>query len=175
MHGIAMRIKKHGRRESRITVDQQSQFNKAQKTLADLFASMRGIPWLTGPGLPTTDFSGMPTTPITFSSSTDSAGLELVDIYLWVFKRVMERKEVAPELFALVRPQLRRGRIDEISLNALGARWSRWFDEMPEPTAEQIAQGRDLLAIDEGRRLRAVSNPSPQQPSGGDDSARVLI
>ncbi|VWD46783.1 hypothetical protein BCO18175_07303 [Burkholderia contaminans] len=165
MHGIAMRIKKHGRKELRITVDQQSQFNKAQKTLSELFASMREVPWLTGPGLPKMDLTGMPTTPITFASSADSAGLELVDIYLWVFKRVMERKEVAPELYALVRTQLRRGRTDEISLNALGARWSRWFDELPEVaelTEEQMAKGRELLAIDESRRLRAVSGDVPQ-------------
>jgi hypothetical protein len=32
---------------------------------------------LNGPGLPEVDFSGMPTTPITISSSADSAGLEL--------------------------------------------------------------------------------------------------
>lgn len=175
MHGIAMRIKKHGRKESRITVDQQSQFNKAQKTLSDLFASMRGVPWLTGPGLPQMDLSGMPTTPITFASSADSAGLELVDIYLWVFKRVMEQKEVAPELYALVRPQLRRGRTDEISLNAIGARWSRRFDELPEPTEEQMAKARELLAIDERRRLRAVSNAHPQELSEGDEDARVPI
>lgn len=175
MHGIAMRIKKHGRKESRITVDQQSQFNKAQETLSDLFASMRGVPWLTGPGLPQMDLSGMPTTPITFASSADSAGLELVDIYLWVFKRVMEQKEVAPELYALVRPQLRRGRTDEISLNAIGARWSRRFDELPEPTEEQMAKARELLAIDERRRLRAVSNAHPQELSEGDEDARVPI
>ncbi|WDD90302.1 hypothetical protein Bsp3421_000127 (plasmid) [Burkholderia sp. FERM BP-3421] len=175
MHGIAMRIKKHGRRESQITVDQQSQFNKAQKTLSELYASMRGVPWLTGPGLPETDFRGMPVTPLTFSLSADSAGLELVDIYLWVFKRVNERKEVAPELYALVRPQLRRGRTDEISLNALGARWGRWFDALPEPAEEQMAKARERLAIDEGRRLRAMNSDSRQLSEGDDGVPRVTL
>lgn len=156
MHGIASRLKKHRKKVSKIIVDQQSQFNKAQKTLSEYFATMSGIPAVNGPGLPAIDFSGMPKTPISFSSSASSAGLELVDVQLWVFKRAMEQKELAPELYALIKPHLHRGRTDEISLNALAARWERWFEELPDPTAEQITKGRELMAIDEERRLRAV-------------------
>ena len=68
----------------------------------------------------------------------------------------MEKKELAPELYALVKPHIHRGRTDEISLNALAARWERWFEELPDPTEEQIAKGKELMAIDEERRLRAV-------------------
>ena len=161
MHGIATRIKKHGKKASKIVVDQQSQFNKAQKTLAEYFAALSGVPAINGPGLPAIDFSGMPQTPISFSSSVDNPGLELVDLHLWVFKRAMEKKELAPKLYALIKPQLHRGRTDEISLNALGARWERWFREMPEPTDEQMTRGKELLALDEERRLRAIkSSPS---------------
>ncbi len=41
MHGIAKRIGSMGRQTSRIIVDQQSQFNKAQRTLAGFYQSAR--------------------------------------------------------------------------------------------------------------------------------------
>ena len=156
MHGIASRLKKQRKKEAAIIVDQQSQFNKAQKSLSEYFAAMSGIPAVNGPGLPAINFSGMPKTPISFSSSASSGGLELVDVHLWVFKRVIEKKELAPELYALIKPHIHRGRTDEISLNAIAARWERWFEELPDPTEEQIAKGKELMAIDEERRLRAV-------------------
>ena len=156
MHGIASRIKKHRKKESAIIVDQQSQFNQAQKTLSEHFAAMSGVPAVNGPGLPEIDFSGMPKTPISFSSSATSAGLELVDVHLWVFKRFIERKDLAPELYALVKRHIHRGYTNEISLSAIAARWERWFKELPDPTEEQIAKAIELMAADEGRRLRAV-------------------
>lgn len=156
MHGIASRIKKRRKQATRIVVDQQSQFNQAQKTLSQFFSSARGAPMVNGPGLPEIDFSGMPTVPIAFSSSMNSAGLELVDIYLWVFKRTIEKKELAPDLFSIVKPQLHKGRTDEISLNAIAHRWSKWFEDLPEPTEEQMAKGKELMAYDEERRLKAV-------------------
>lgn len=156
MHGIAARLRKHRKEASRIVVDQQAQFNKAQKTLSQHFALMRDVPLVNGPGLPKLDFRNMPDTPITFESSANSAGLELVDIYLWVFKRFMEGKELAPELLPIIRSQFHRGQADEISISAIASRWKRWFDELPEPTEENMEKARELMAIDEQRRLRAI-------------------
>jgi hypothetical protein len=156
MHGIASRLKSPKAFAS-ITVDQQSQFNKAQRTLADLYSNAREVPWVSGPGLPIMDLSKMPTAPIAFRSSKDSAGLELVDCYLWIFKRLLEGKELAPELFPIIKAQFYRGKTNEISLNAIAAQWSRVFNEMPEPTKEQLQTAKEMLAKDEERRLRAVS------------------
>jgi hypothetical protein len=159
MHGIAARIKATGRDAVKIVVDQQSQFNKAQKTLADFYASAREIEWAAGPGMPVMDLKNMPQVPIVFSSGKASAGLELVDIQLWVFKRFMEDKELAPELFALIKPHLYRGRTDEISLAALEKRWTAHFAQVPElheMSPDQIACGAEILRIDEARRMVAV-------------------
>jgi hypothetical protein len=160
MHGIAARIKATGKEAVKIVVDQQSQFNKAQKTLADFYASAREIEWAAGPGMPVMDLTNMPKVPIVFSSSKDSAGLELVDIQLWVFKRFIEGKELAPELFALIKPHLYRGRTDEISLAALSKRWTAHFARIPElheMPPDQIARGAEIWKIDEERRLAAVN------------------
>jgi len=156
MLGIAARLNKTKRSASRVIVDQQSQFNKSQKNLADFYASARSIHFENGPGLPEISFKGVPAIPIEFSSGLVSAGLELSDIYLWVFKRAMEEKDLAPELYSLIAPQLHRGRTDEISLNALAQRWEKHFRDLPEPTEEQMNKGRELMAMDETRRLHAI-------------------
>lgn len=158
MIGIARRLLKNRKSASSIIVDQQSQFNKAQRKLSDFYAKSRDIPFISGPGLPDIDFRGMPEIPITCLSGTDSTGLELVDIYLWIFKRLMDRKELAPELYPLIKGQFHRGHSDEISIDAIKNRWSKFFEELPEPTGEQIKKAREFRRADENRRLNALNS-----------------
>ncbi|MCY1212397.1 hypothetical protein D9M72_241310 [compost metagenome] len=117
-----------------------------------------------GPGLPIVDHTHVPHIPIEFSSSTNSCGLELVDVHLWVFKRAMEGADLPPELQALVYAHMRRAKTDEISLKAIEHRWSKWFSQIPELEAmstEQVERAREMLAIDEARRLKAVAGALP--------------
>jgi len=160
MKGIGERLRRHRKEASRIVVDQQTQFNKAQRSLSQHLALMRNVPLVNGPGLPELDLRHIPDTPITFDSSTNSAGLQLVDIYLWVFKRFMEGKEVAQGLLPLIRSQNRCGLTEEISLNAAISRWNQWFDALPEPTDPDFEKARELIAADEARRSRAIQGQS---------------
>jgi hypothetical protein len=85
--------------------------------------------------------------------------LELTDIYLWIYKRVMEQGELAPALFPLVRAGMRKITTDEVSLKAISVRWKAYFDRMPElheMTPEQLAKGKEILAMDESRRLARI-------------------
>lgn len=75
--------------------------------------------------------------------------LELVDIYLWVFKRLMEEIELTPEIYPLLKKQMYKSRTDEISINAIAPRWQKWFEDLPEPTEEQLEKGREIMAMDE--------------------------
>ena len=88
MQGIANRIKKHKVKRPTIIVDQQSQFNTTQKSLAEFYASAKasGHKFEIGPGMPEIDYSNMPDAPIAIKSGLESYGLEIVDIYLWLFK-----------------------------------------------------------------------------------------
>jgi hypothetical protein len=156
MHGIAGRLKKP-KAIANITVDQQSQFNKAQKNLAEFYANARDIPLETGPGMPKMNLRNIPDAPIIFKSSKDSIGLELVDIYLWIFKRLMEGIKLPSELHPLVKAQIHKGRTDEISLQGISSRWARWFDELPEPTPEQIEAAKQIQQKDEARRKDAIA------------------
>lgn len=159
MHGIAKRIIQRGKRASRIVVDRQSEFNKAQRTLSEFFAAASGMEGATGPGMPKISFAGMPKTPIEFAAGTESAGLELVDVYLWIFKRLIDGKDMAAELLPLVYAQRHRGNTDEVSLRAIEARWERHFANMPaleDMPPEQVEAVREILAKEEARRQQAL-------------------
>lgn len=158
MMGIATSLRETGSPASRIVVDRQSQFNKAQRTLAEFYAAAASnrVEFKAPHGMPVMNFDGMPTVPIEFSGGSMSAGLELNDIYLWIFKRLMEDGEVTTQLEPLVRELLPRTVTDEVSLNAIAARWSRWMRNLPElaeMSEEQRRGGRELLQLDENRRL----------------------
>jgi len=158
MHGIASRLKKNNKNASIITVDQQSQFNKGQKTFAELCVSVKDAPLLSiGPGLPEINFKHMPTIPLSFKSGTESAGLEVVDVYIWLFKRMLEHKKIANELLPFINKQIPKSRTDEISINAISSRWQKWFEKLPEPTEDESKKGKELMEIDEERRIRGMS------------------
>lgn len=157
MHGIASRLKKNNKNASIITVDQQSQFNKGQKTFAEFCVSVKNAPLLSiGPGLPEIDFKDMPTIPLSFKSGTYSAGLEVVDVYIWLFKRMLEEKEVANELQPFINKQIPKSKTYEISINAISSRSQKWFEELPEPTEDEIKKGSELMKIDEARRISGM-------------------
>ncbi|HIC4801579.1 TPA: DUF3800 domain-containing protein, partial [Salmonella enterica] len=91
-----------------------------------------------------------------FLSGTQSAGLELVDIYLWTFKRFMEDKELTKPLTRLVYTNLKTARTDNVSLQSVGKRFKEFFENKPEPTAEKMAQVRELRELEEARRMPYV-------------------
>ena len=158
MHGVANRIKSHKIKKPTIIIDQQSQFNTTQKSLAQFYALAKasGHKFESGPGMPDIDFSHMPDAPINVQSSLDSYGLEIVDIYLWIFKRKLEDKAVAPELNKLIAPQFKRGMFDELSLEALEKRWFPYFDNLPELSSQQEAEVKNILSNREKERLKAI-------------------
>ncbi len=159
MHGISGRLRALDRKASRIIVDQQSDFNKAQRALAELYASASGMKMRMGLRMPTNDFRGIPTIPIEFKGGTESACLELVDIYLWIFKRFFEQKRIGEASYPLVKRQLHRGRTNEISLKAIDARWSGWIKSLPkssEMSEEQLDRALRIYEVEEGRRMEAV-------------------
>lgn len=163
MQSIASRIKDGNSKTPVIVVDQQTQFNKTQRSLAEYYAEASGHRFDFGTGLPEIDFTGMPVTPIIFQSGLDNVGLELVDIYLWLFKRLFEGKEIAPELHPLLVPHISNGIYNEISLNAIAERWTEWFENLPEPTPEQWESGRQVMEIDEKRRLNEIATSKQRQ------------
>ncbi|WP_115672693.1 DUF3800 domain-containing protein [Ciceribacter selenitireducens] len=134
MQVMAVQSNKKGRSIRKITVDRQTEFNKAQGELASWYESLRAVKHNTdlGPGMPKFDYSMMPEVPPTFTAGDESAGLELVDITLWIAKRLEEKRDVLPELRHLFASQTKRGLVDEVSLDAIDRRW-RHLLSLPAP------------------------------------------
>jgi hypothetical protein len=139
-----------------ITVDRQSQFNTAQRSIAEVYGRARGSTLPMGPGMPVVDFTGMPDCPIVVAGGADSPGLEITDVCLWAFRRVNEGREVPDALVPVCKRLASRTDTDEVSLRALERRWGDHFSKMPEPGEEQIATARALLELAEQRRQEAV-------------------
>ncbi|HGN8756592.1 DUF3800 domain-containing protein [Enterobacter asburiae] len=152
LHGICSRLGAPNRKAD-IIVDQQSQFNTTQRELNEFYYQIREQPWALGPGLPVMDMKNMPAKPLVFQSGTMSAGLELVDIYLWIFKRYMEQKELTRPLSRLIYTNLKTARTDSVSLQSVAKRFKEFFEKLPEPTAEMMEKANELRALEETRRL----------------------
>ena len=158
MLGIAKRLKNSNKKAIKVIVDRQSQFNKAQKFIANFYNQGRDVPWVSGPSLPVMDLKNIPEVPISCTPGTDSVGLELVDIYIWIFKRSFEGKELAPQLNTIIKDQMHRGLYDEISINALIDRWGNWFNDLPDPSEEQMVKAKEMIEFDEARRKQHLVN-----------------
>lgn len=152
LHGICSRLGAPNRKAD-IIVDQQSQFNTTQRELNEFYYQIREQPWALGPGLPVMDMKNMPAKPLVFQSGTMSAGLELVDIYLWIFKRYMEQKELTRPLSRLIYTNLKTARTDSVSLQSVAKRFKEFFEKLPEPTAEMMEKANELMAVEETHRL----------------------
>ena len=153
LHGICHRLGAPNRK-ARIIVDQQSQFNTTQRELSVFYRQIRAQPWELGPGLPVMDMKNMPEQPLIFQSGTQSAGLELVDLYLWIFKRFMEGKELTRPLARLVYTNRHTSITSSVSLDAIGKQFKAFMETLPEPTADMLQKGRELQAREEARRLQ---------------------
>lgn len=166
MQGIARRLQEAKAEASRIVVDHQAEFNDAQKVLSDMYATAAGIEFSNGPGLPKLEFDGMPSTPVEFMSTEKSAGLELVDVMLWIHRRLDEEKPVANALMPLVRFNAPKGQTDELSLVGLYHRWGPELSSVPDIAnipPERIAEVRAIMERDNAR-VKAALEACGQRP-----------
>lgn len=154
---IAIQARKQSRTVRRIVVDRQTQFNKAQAELSDIYRRLRGHKQSMGPDMPEMDMTNMPDIPPTFSPGDESAGLELVDVVLWVAKRKEDGKPVSPELAQMFNAFAKRGTTDEVSLAGLDRRW-RFLVDLPEPEGPIPDELAAKLEEWENDRQKAVSD-----------------
>lgn len=153
---IATQSAARKKRVHRITVDRQTEFNKSQGELAEWYRRLRGHKTDMGPGMPKFDYSNIPEVPPTFMPGDASAGLELVDVTLWIAKRLEEEKPVSRELNELFWTQAKRGIRDEVSLAGLDKRWRHLVD-LPEPDHSMTDELKEHLALLEQRRKDVVA------------------
>ena len=155
LQGVALRSKQMRSKVTSIVTDQQNEFNNAQKFLNDIYRKMRNSKAVMPNGMPTFDWSDMPDLDIEFRSSDQSAGLEMVDIYLWIWKRIAEGKNMSDEGHRLIYGQRHRGITDEVSLEGLQTRWSTLLS-LPDADPDSMDRAREILQHAEIERLEAL-------------------
>jgi len=154
LHGIASRLKRDGGKALSVVVDQQSQFNKAQKWIADFYHQAREIPMEVGPGLPVMDLTHVPDISISCVQGSTNVGLELVDVYLWLFKRYFEGKPLSAPLTNLIGKQFNIGYTDQVSLGAIAERWPKFFADLPHLSEAEAEKMKSVRAISEAERKK---------------------
>lgn len=157
LHGISNRLKKKRKQQVSIIVDRQEQYNPAQEKISDTYKSLREIPFELGPGMPMMDLKHIPNSPISFLPGTSSIGLELVDIFIWIFKRWDEKKYLDPDLHWVLESQGQRGLYDEIALSRIEERWGPFFDSLQDPDEDQLERVQELLALQEMNRQERLT------------------
>lgn len=156
LQGIGREATAMGRKVHKVTVDRQTEFNKAQAELAGIYQKLRGHKSSLGPGMPEFDYSTLPEFPPEYKPGDESAGLELIDVTLWTAKRIREDKPVSNELVSLFHRQARRGHTDEVSLAGLDHRW-RHLASLPPPGPNDPISPQLQDAIDEMERKRLAA------------------
>lgn len=156
MAGIARRLTDPSQ-ATRIIVDQQSQFNKSQRSLAQVYSKMRHAPAFLGPGMPEMNLKNLPDVPIECCAGQESVGLELVDLYLWIFKRLFDDKKLSSDFQPLINSQKSQGEFDQVSLSEITHRWFSFFERLPEPTPDQMAMAQKHLIEQEAQRRKAMN------------------
>lgn len=141
-----------------IIVDRQSEFNRAQEWIHNFYQQQNDVHALGVLGIPEMDLRDFPKVPVICTPGDESAGLELVDVYLWIMKRVIEDRSIAPELEQLCEDQTNKGEllISDVSLNTINNRWSKFFEQhLPDIssfTTEELERKEDFYEQDEACR-----------------------
>lgn len=143
---VANRLKAARRKALKITVDRQSQFNPAQiqthAHYAQISATLRKSPtdrdWYVGHPVHEGArqdiqnlISHFPDEKITISTSQDSVGLQLVDVYLWVVNRSMTG-DLPAELNRFAAMLVDPMTVDGISITAMMARFNAFEKKLPQ-------------------------------------------
>lgn len=155
---IHQKLKLNSTEAKAIIVDRQSEFNRAQEYIHNFYQQQNDVYALGVLGMPEMDLRDFPKVPVICTPGNESAGLELVDVYLWIMKRIIEDKSIAPELEQLCEDQTNKGEllIGDVSLNTIDKRWSHFFEQnVPDIssfTTEELEKKDRLHEESEARR-----------------------
>jgi uncharacterized protein DUF3800 len=151
---MARRLRNKGLKDATsIIVDQQTQFNRAQigthhhqkliaesmkRTSAEERQRVLRHPLYRQIGSDEVLQKGMPQTQIAVSSSNNSVGLQIVDVYLWITNRMITDADLSPELRYLGGTFLKRALRDGISMDGMAHRFEEF--ERLLPTEEALTE-----------------------------------
>lgn len=128
LHGISARLKDSNKKAASVIVDRQNQFNDAQDILVKTYQCLKGSLYEEiDTGLPVMDLQYLPEISISCVAGTENIGLELVDIYLWIYKRILEGKISDTRLDDLIQELNESKYNNTVSIIAILDQWKDYF------------------------------------------------
>lgn len=134
-------------RNNRITVDRQSQYNNVQEFTLGFFQALSNVRanannterdyYLKHPiyeHLTKDDIllKGMPEESMNVSCSSDSIGLQITDIYLWLANKMVDGSQLSEELLKLGKKVTAHSFVDGISEERIIDRWNNFEKKLPQ-------------------------------------------
>jgi hypothetical protein len=163
MRGIDQAARAWKRPVREIVHDRQSQFEKSLIQWHDIYArpELAGVEPISWPG-EDAPFSPAQVTGSTFrmACEEESAGLQVVDVVLWLFKRALAGKEIGPRSAALLQRVYRRGYQNDLSFDGVGAQVEQKLNDIYAAPVSQDAleRGAAMIAAAEDKRRAALAD-----------------
>jgi hypothetical protein len=157
LDGIEGQSKLWGRQVKRIYHDRQMEFKKSLELWYELFSKAAPGPRFFPGGdrrLVRRVFEGE----FAMATDDDSPGIQVVDIVLWLFRRVTKRKELGPKSTRLMHHVFRYARYDDFSFETIDRELTETVERLYSTpiTEEQMQKGRELLDLSESRRQQRM-------------------
>lgn len=162
VRGIDQASKAWKRPVREIVHDRQSQFEKSLTQWHDIYSrpELAGVEPISWPG-EDAPFSPAQVTGSTFrmACEEESAGLQVVDVVLWLFKRALAGKEIGPRSAALLQRVYRRGYQNDLSFDGVGAQVEQKLEEIyaAPVSQEALERGGVMIAAAEDKRRAALA------------------
>lgn len=141
-----------------IVHDRQSQFQKTLRGWHELTSNAVSgvIEWTLGEKI---SVRRVPGSSFRISSAQESAGIQMVDTILWLYRRGLEGKPVGEDSIKFMTYVFSRAHMHDMSFEFVGNRLEQFLAELNEKPfgPEDEARGREFLRIAEERRQRAMA------------------
>lgn len=161
MDGIGRASKAWNRPVREIVHDRQSQFEKTLTQWHQIYsrpelANGDPIHW-PGEDEPIT-LGRVPGSRFRVATEETSPGLQVIDVVLWLFTRVVTNKEIGPRGARLLMRVFQRGYQNDLSFDGVGDAVERKLEEIWDApvTEEQKRTGAELMAKSEQNRITAM-------------------
>ena len=153
LDGIEIQSNIWNRAVKKITHDRQMQFSKSLKYWHEMFSNASPDP-LYWPGEEKHVLRKVFGSEFIMSSADVSPGIQMIDVVIWLFKRVIEGKHLGENSAPVLRYVFRRARQHDFSFDGVSRQLSELFEQIYSTpmTEEQMEKGQKQLELSESRR-----------------------
>lgn len=167
LDGIERASKRWDRPIREIVHDRQSEFERTFKSWHEIYSrpELADEPAISWPGeTEPLRFSKAAGSTLRIASEETSAGLQVVDVVLWLFKRTIDGRDIGREGHKLLQQVFRRGLQNDLSFDGVAHAAESQMREImtADMPPEQLAAGAAGLRLIEQNRLRGMADFAAQ-------------